>query len=872
MKNGAHQHRWGYSEKMDKMRIEIPETCLVVMIGATSSGKSTFTHKYFKPTEILSSDFFRAVVSDDENDQSVTKDAFELLYNAANKRLDNMKLTVIDATNVQLGSRKQAIEVARSQNVHAVAIVLNIPEDVLNKRNKERNDRILPARVIHQQYSDLRRSIRHLKKEGFRYVYVIDDQEQADNVEIVRTKLWNDKKELHGPFDIIGDIHGCCDELEILLEKLGYVRNDGVFSHPSGRKAAFLGDFCDRGDRNADVLRLVMDMVKTGNAIAVPGNHDVKLLKYLNGKKVSMTHGIDKTIADIENYGDDFKNEVRDFIDHLVSHYVLDNGNLVMAHAGVKKEYIGRASGRVREFCLYGDTTGESDEYGLPVRLDWTADYRGRATVVYGHTAGKEVKPCNNTWCIDTGCVYGGKLTAFRYPENEIVYVEALKKYYDPVIPIEDSKEENMGDILTISDFGGKLHIQTELIPAINIPENNAAAALEIMSREAADPHWLIYLPPTMSPCETSNLEDYLEHPLEAFEYYKTRGVKNVVCEKKHMGSRAVIVLCRSEEFARKRFGVPDDSRGIIYTRRGRRFFDDLTYEKTLLDRLDIVLSESGFWSDFNTQWVCLDVELMPWSEKAQGLIKNQYAPTGKAATESLKAAIEVFKKTCERQILPPEVDQKITGQDADLSKVLLDYKEKQADIEKYISAYREYCWTVNNVDDIRIAPFHILAVEGHVFKDEKHVWHMENIRKYMTGSDKIYVETSYICINTEDEVSIKEGIDWWQRLTEAGGEGMVVKPEIYTVKQGGKLLQPAVKCRGREYLRIIYGPEYLRKDHLKRLKVRSLNRKRELALKEFALGIESLNRFVNNEPLYRVHECAFGVLAMESEPVDPRL
>ena len=148
----------------------------------------------------------------------------------------------------------------------------------------------------------------------------------------------------------------------------------------------------------------------------------------------------------------------------------------------------------------------------------------------------------------------------------------------------------------------------------------------------------------------------------------------------------------------------------------------------------------------------------------------------------------------------------------------------------------------------------------------------MENIKRYITGNDPVYIETPYLCVDTEDETSVQAGVDWWLSLTGNGGEGMVVKPETYTARQGGRLLQPAVKCRGREYLRIIYGAEYLTPDHLARLKVRSLGRKRSLALKEFSLGIESLNRFVKGQPLYRVHECAFGVLALESEPVDPRL
>ncbi|MBR1592483.1 MAG: polynucleotide kinase-phosphatase [Ruminococcus sp.] len=857
---------------MDKFRIEIPEFCLVAMIGGTSSGKTSFANRFFRHTEVLSSDFFRGMVCDDENSQEHSGDAFDLLYYAANKRLDNMKLTVIDATNIQSKAREKIINISREQNVHAAAIVLNLPEDILQERNKLRPERNFPERVIRQHSRDVRRCIKGLKREGFRFVYVINSPEQLENTEIIRTKLWNDKKDMHSPLDIIGDIHGCCDELEMLLDKLGYVRDNGIYSHPQGRKAAFLGDFCDRGNRNADVLRLVMDMVKSGNAIAVPGNHDVKLLKYLRGKNITLSHGIDKTIAEIEAKGDDFKKETAEFIDGLISHYVLDDGKLVISHAGIKQEYIGRGSARVREFCLYGEVTGETDSYGLPVRLDWTADYRGRANVVYGHIAGKEVRAQNGTYCIDTGCVFGGKLTALRYPEKEFVSVDALKQYYEPIKPLEENTDENMGDMLTVGDFNKKLHIETQLMHSIDIHENNAAAALEIMSRFAADPHWLIYLPPTMSPCETSSLDGYLEHPFEAFEYYRSRGIRNVVCEKKHMGSRAVIILCRTPETAMKRFGITDGSRGIIYTRTGRRFFDNPDTENALLGRLDRVMTETGFWNDFNTDWVCLDTELMPWSEKAQGLIRSQYAPTGNAGAESLSHAADMLEKACQRSNNAFEVDKITSGQNVDLNAVLECYRNKQNDIENYIKAYREYCWTVKNIDDYRIAPFHVLACEGRVFSEEKHTWHMETLRKYITGIDPVFMETPYICVDTENRESVDSAAEWWINLTSDGGEGMVVKPETFTARQGFKLLQPAVKCRGREYLRIIYGAEYLEKEHLKRLKSRSLNRKRTLALKEFSLGVESLSRFVKGEPLYRVHECSFGVLAFESEPVDPRL
>ncbi len=764
-----------------------------------------------------------------------------------------------------------AIDMARKQNISAVAIVLNLPEQVIQERNTNREDHSLPARVVKRHCNDVKRSLKGLKRERFRYVYVINSLEQLENVEIVRTKLWCDKKDEHGPFDIIGDVHGCAKELEILLEKLGYIKGENGcgYVHLAGRKAVFLGDFCDRGNHNVDVLKIVMEMVKSGNALAVTGNHDVKLLKYLRGKNITVSNGLDKTIAEIDAESEDFKSEVAAFIDGLVSHYVFDDGKLVIAHAGIRQEFIGRTSGKVRDFCLYGDTTGEVDSDGLHVRLDWAADYRDDALVVYGHLESNAVRQFNNTICIDTGCVFGGKLTALRYPEKEFVSVAALEQYCEPIKPLAENSsaiDSDMGDVLMIDDFGKKMHVTTELILAIDIHENNAAAALEIMTRFGADPHWLIYLPPTMSPCETSTLDGYLEYPEQAFEYFRSNGIRNVVCEKKHMGSRAVIVLCRNAEITKSRFGVDDGTNGIIYTRTGRRFFYDGLAEKSILDRLNAVLEKTGFWNDFETDWVCLDTELMPWSDKAQRLLRTQYAPTGAAGIHGLLAAVKVLEDTCNRSDILADGGEKSVSP----VELLNRYRAKLDDILKYRDAYREYCWTVESVNDYRIAPFHVLACEGRVFDKEKHVWHMETIKKYMTGIDNIFVATPYAVVDTEDDKSVQDGIKWWLELTGEGGEGMVVKPETYLAVRDGKIIQPAVKCRGSEYLRIIYGAEYLEPEHLKRLKKRSLNKKRTLALKEFALGMESLKRFVNKEPLYRVHEYAFGVLAFESEPVDP--
>ncbi len=620
------------------MQIKIPKLSLIVLIGPSGSGKSTFAQRHFLPTEVITSDECRALVSDDENNQSATDDAFEVLHFIAAKRLARGNLTVIDATNVQPEARKPLVELARRFHCLPVAIVLDLPESVCRQRNEGRGNRQFGPHVIAQQRSQLRRSLRGLKREGFRHIFVLESVEEVEVATIERVPLWNDRSHEHGPFDIIGDVHGCCDELEELLAQLGYRRGHStehdpvwgnvIYRHPEGRKAVFVGDLVDRGPRILDAVRIARNMVVDGSGLCVPGNHDMKLMRKLSGKNVQITHGLAKSLAEIDSLPADVKDQFRrslaEFLDSLVSHYVFDDRRLVVAHAGMKEEMQGRGSGRVRDFALYGETTGETDEFGLPVRYNWAAEYRGSAVVVYGHTPVPEPEWLNRTVNIDTGCVFGGKLTALRYPEREFVSIPAKQTYCEPARPFLAAEQQAPiltaqqlhDDILDAEDVLGKRIVSTRLNHNVTIREENATAALEVMSRFAANPKWLIYLPPTMSPCETTTAAGLLEHPAEAFAYYRSQGVPQVVCEEKHMGSRAVVIVSQDQDAARERFGVTEPEAGIIYTRTGRRFFSSLDLERDLLERLRDSLSASGFWDEFQTTWACLDCELMPWSAK----------------------------------------------------------------------------------------------------------------------------------------------------------------------------------------------------------------------------------------------------------------
>ncbi|GAA3156859.1 polynucleotide kinase-phosphatase [Streptomyces echinatus] len=837
--------------------LPVTDLSLVVLVGASGSGKSTFARKHFKPTEVISSDFCRGLVCDDENDQSATRDAFDVLHYIAGKRLAAGRRTVVDATSVQQDSRRQLIELAKKHDVLPIAIVLDVPEEVCAERNASRTDRAdMPRRVIQRHIRELRRSLRHLEREGFRKVHVLRGVAEAEHATVVTEKRYNDLAHLTGPFDIIGDIHGCSAELESLLTELGYT--DGV--HPQGRTAVFVGDLVDRGPDSPGVLRRVMAMVKSGNALCVPGNHENKYGRHLKGRKVQHTHGLAETVAQMEGESEEFRAEVRAFIDGLVSHYVLDGGRLVVCHAGLPERYHGRTSGRVRSHALYGDTTGETDEFGLPVRYPWAEDYRGRAAVVYGHTPVPEATWLNNTICLDTGAVFGGKLTALRWPERELVDVPAERVWYEPTRPLRsEAPGGHDGRPLDLADVHGRRAVETRHAGMVAVREANAAAALEVMSRFAADPRLLPYLPPTMAPTATSQVDGYLEHPQEAFAQYARDGVARVVCEEKHMGSRAVALVCRDAEAARRRFGV-EGVTGSLYTRTGRPFLDDERMTEEILGRLRSAVTDAGLWDELGTDWLLLDAELMPWSLKATGLLRGQYAAVGAAAGAVFPGALAALEAAAARG--------------ADVDGLLARQRDRAADATAFTAAYRRYCWTTEGLDGVRLAPFQLLAAQGRnlaVLPHDEQLALIDRLVEHDAGG--LLRTTRRLYVDTGDPESVRAGVDWWLEMTGRGGEGMVVKPLGALVRDPeGRLVQPGIKCRGREYLRIVYGPEYTRPDNLARLRQRFLNHKRSLALREYALGLEALDRLAGGEPLWRVHEAVFGVLALESEPVDPRL
>ena len=276
-----------------------------------------------------------------------------------------------------------------------------------------------------------------------------------------------------------------------------------------------------------------------------------------------------------------------------------------------------------------------------------------------------------------------------------------------------------------------------------------------------------------------------------------------------------------------------------------------------VLERAAAALDRSGVYEELQTDWVLLDCEIMPWSLKAEGLIRGQYARSGAAARIGLALAENAVRRAGLRGVPAEAVAETLAA--------------KMAKATAFAGVVRTYAWPVSGIDDLRIAPFHLLASERGVHMDRPHDWHLERLG-HLAAREPLFRATGTLTVTLDNASEIAAAVDWWLELTARGAEGIVVKPADFLALGEKDMIQPALKCRGRDYLRIVYGLDYDAPEHLQRLRKRSLGAKRSLARREFALGLEGLERFVAGQPLRRVHECVFGVLALESEPIDPRL
>jgi len=429
------------------MLVGIPENALVLLIGPRGVGKSRFAARHFDPGQVVSLPQMRKMVCDQPDLLEATNDAAELQALLVEMRLAWGRFTVVDSTNLRFRNRQNLLTLARKFHAPVVAIVFDLPESA--RAHGERLSGLpsflpgipdnLTVEPLEEQLASLKDALPRLGQEGFHRVYLFSTPEERDQAEIQIQKLPCNRKEHQGPFDLIGDVHGCCDELESLLGLLGYRREaiaecpGFTWRHPEGRMAVFVGDILDRGPRILDTYRLVRSMILARTALAVQGNHELKVYRHFKAAKPEPRPSILQTLREIEQEDPGTQREtireLVEFIEGLPHHLVLDGGRLVAAHAGLREDLQGRDSALVRNQALFGDAHARFDEESDATRMEWVHQYRGRALVVYGHTPVTESAILNRTINIDTGCVFGGRLTALRYPEMATHFVEAQKAY-----------------------------------------------------------------------------------------------------------------------------------------------------------------------------------------------------------------------------------------------------------------------------------------------------------------------------------------------------------------------------------------------------------------------------------------------------------
>lgn len=861
-----------------RRRITLPNAGVVLLVGPSGSGKTTLLQNLvdrgqIKDSEILSSDKYRKIVADQEYNsvestdnkmaqilfeqyQRISKEAFELLELTLEARCRLNKCSFIDATNINSDDRKKMISIAHRHHLPISAIVLDIDLDTLLMRD---NERVFPrgSKRIKQQMKRFQYHKRYLKTEGYHQLHMI--KELNHSVEIERMDEVP-PIDVGAGIDIIGDIHGCYTELLQLLEKLGYEENEqGLYTHPLGRKLLSLGDIMSRGPRSLETLLFFKNHVNNNLAYMIDSNHGWKIYRWLKGNQVTLQHGDELTAKEINQwlatYSEEEQKRLKDefiqFLGDAPAHYIIEDKGvpmLVCTHAGIKDEYIGKKSQQISDYCRYGESSSRMKD-GIPIRGEWYHHHTGHMTIIWGHDPRPYPTTINSTINIDQGVVFGGKLTAYRYPEKSFVAVDALKNYngieHNPIIEWKSKRLLPPNIQALIEGF----RIQMEEFEDVSVKGKYVKPVIGSLS--TADTHFgqLVYLPPTMSPVPIpSQLPDYLEHPIEAFKYYRDNGVNQLIVEKKHMGSRGILLIFKNEEVALNYTGI--SNLGAIYSRSGKRFFKK-DIEERILTVIQSSLKENDYFDKYETDFVLLDCEIMPWNLKAQDLINKQYELVAESAILDRKILVQALNESMVE------------------NQWLKENEEKLERAESFQKVYEKYCWEVSDIDRIVIAPFHILAHSGRVYHENPHTWHMTHVEE-LSNICSIFRRTEYLLI--EGESDWKQVINWWKEITEEGHEGMVVKPNQFTVWEKGKLLQPALKVRGRKYLQIIYGIDYLEEKYLERLKKRNTKRKQKLALQEFSLGIEALNRFVKQEEIGRIHECIVAILALEGDEVDPRL
>ena len=795
------------------MKLQLPDYCLVLLVGVEGAGKTHFAQTHFQATEIVGLREAVSWVADESVDSAAQSAATEVMELLVSKRLERRLLTVIDAPNLKVEVRRRFLNVARRHHTPVVAVILESPEP-------EDLETWGARRSLRRQRAMMKRSLRGVRTEGYAQILRLN---AWDKTQLERLRAPTDLRNQTGGFDVVGDLHGCLSEFKELLGKLGY-EQDG--SHSRDRRLVLVGDLVDRGPDVLGCLELVQELVSQGRAFCVAGNHDRRLARVLRGRKVRTDHGLENSLEALQDCENQTRIKFADFLEALPSHLVLDEERLVVTHAGLKAAHLNRDSRRVEEFCLYGDTRGEIDEFGISNRPDWVLEYSGKSRVVYGHAPVLVPEWCNRTINIDTGAVFGGSLTALRYPEMELVSVPAKEVYAEPFRPMEIGTRP--AELIRVDDLLKNVGIPTRFGARVELSAEERAHAFEALHSCVIPAPELHYLPPSSACGSVSPEEDFLERPEEAFKDFKGQGVSRMVFQEKHGGARAVLLLRK-------------DKRGWVYGRAGRTLFASPQSQQDFLDSWTKQLEESDFWSAFETDWVCMEGQLIPVAE----VERLQFREEG----DRLVASGTLLLEKAQRLLEPSSLRNKLVREGRELER----YRETR---ERF----------VQKAETPHFAPLQILATQGRLYHQRPHQWHLEQLQRYL-GPHPRFQETAWREVDGDSLKSVHAAVRWWEKSIDAGGLGGVVKPSQPLSHARVGWATPALEVRSPDYLRLLYG--VLSPQRLETLKARDRQRLREVALEQFLLGLEALELLIEGEPLHQRHRALFAIMALENRLAD---
>ncbi len=888
----------------------LQDPSIVGITGSSSESRSEILNRCFKIEEIVSMDELIRWIPDDRwiKDHNKSEQVESIFFSIIEQRLKRNLMTALDLDGQGRPFRNQFVQLAKKYHFTPTLIRL---QETLRASSK----------LDQENFSKARR------QEGFRVIYQICKDEFQDWRPTRRTSPTL-RPDIEGAFDIIGDVHGCMEELLALTHRLGYrwtgnpsdLHPDFSWINPPGRRLFFVGDLVDRGPNSLEALRLVMRLTESGQAFCVPGNHDYKLARALGGmvfQKRDPDH--DATLQQIRSAGPEFAEKARTWIESLPSHYFLDAGRLVVSHAGSKRSHHGRESKRILDFALYGDTTGKTDSHGLPERLNWALDYQGATLVVHGHTPVAEPKWVNESVNIDTGCVYGGYLTALRYPEREIISEPAQQEYSVSSRPlplnaslrdrvdsklgsswksnslnpsaVSVSKNDNPSKSLNFlkhnnrsaeekhswSDFQNLKVVETHTRGDVILREDEVKSTVNFLESTQCWPWRIPFLAPGISsadPCQDLNSAG-LENPETAFSYYRNNRVQEVLCVPMEYDTPFILALARDSSTAVERLGSQAGEVGIGFPVCGllqKSEAPTLAEMPSLLERIHRNLSEGNFWERSQSNVAIFECSFTSHSAPVAEA-KSQPKPNpNPKQLRNIMSQIASAGMIDTANIL--EKLERATEHGTDWHFLTQSYLKSKKSLREFTDWISKAQKNTNRTESIQVRNFQLLATQKKTFINQHYSAGAQILKpEELTERDpELFLQPAAFPLDLNNINACSSAVNLWKEHTQSGMIGWVIRPAQGAQKGRRGWVQPAFKCRGDMALKCVFGLNMTREAMNQSIQKNSLAARRSQVAREWALSLEALQRWTGQEPDWRIQECMVGMLAVKCEPTDARL